>query len=220
MAAEVPICGGCGQTVAAGPGIDVGAHFKALFGDALGALKTLARNPVSGMLDAFHALGPRRALVVGAAFGIVYDLCSLFGTYLFLRHNLGAFGGGIDGLPFLTLLKLVVLGFVPLLAFALASLVMRRVFQGRGSMEADVFIAGVALLPAAAVALLGGIVGTGNGEIIAVLVVFALCYTILLLFAGATRLSEISEPVAIPAVALMLLATAWIVKVIFVATLF
>ena len=110
------------------------------------------------------------------------------------------------------------LGLVPLLAFALTSLVTRRVFQGRGgSMEADVFIAGTALLPMAVVALLGGIVGVANGEIIAVLFVFALCYTILFLFAGATRLSEISEPVAIPAVALMLLITIWIAKVAIVA---
>jgi hypothetical protein len=219
-AAEVAVCSGCGAAAITTPHADIGAQLKAASGDALGALKTLARNPVSGILDAFQALGPRRALVTGVAFGIVYDICALFGTYLFFRRGLGGFGGSLDGVPFTTLVKLVFLGCVPLVAFSLASLVTRRVFQGRGSVEADVFIAGAALLPAAAVALLGAMLGTANAEVIAVLVVFSLVYTILILFAGATKLSQVSEAVAIPSVALMLLATAWIAKVIFVAVLF
>ncbi len=54
-------------------------------------------------------------------------------------------------------------------------------------------------------------------EVIGALAVFALCLTILMLFAGCTRISKVSERLATIAVPLMLILSGWITKIIYAA---
>lgn len=215
VAADGPVCGGCGASMPTR--VDVAGQLKAVSADALGAFKTFATNPVGGLQQAYQGLGPRRAMFAGIAFGVVYDLCAMIGGYILARRSLGAFASSVDDMSAKTLFKLFILGFVPLLAFVGASYVTRKVFRGAGAIEGDFFLSGAALLPAAFLFLAAAIVGLGNFEIVFILSVFALCYTILILFTGATRISGLSESAAVPAVGLMIVVTMWIAKVIFTA---
>jgi len=213
------VCSGCGTFIHR-PGSDVAAHVRAASADAVTALRIFAINPVGGLRNAFQTLGPQRAMLTGIVFGILYDVCSLLGAYLLLERSLGPFAGSNDEIGFKIVVKLVLLGFVPLLAVMASSLVTRKLFRGGGSVQGDVFIAGASILPAAVIFLLAGIIGAANFEVIAVLTVLTACYTILILFTGATRISAVSEAAAVPAVALILLATLWIARVAFTAVMF
>jgi acyl-CoA reductase-like NAD-dependent aldehyde dehydrogenase len=56
-------------------------------------------------------------------------------------------------------------------------------------------------------------------EAILVLSLFAMCVTILMLFAGCTKIFKMSERAATIAVPLMLIASAWLSKVIYTVLL-
>ncbi len=217
LAADGPACAGCGAVTPRG--VDIAGQIKAVSADALSAFKTFAVNPVGGLHAAYHTLGPRRAMFTGIAFAIIYDFCAIVAGYVMAKRSFGSFASAGD-ISLKTLFKLAILGCVPLLAFAGASLVTRKIFRAGGSIEGDLFLSGAALLPAAFLAIAAAIVGPANIEVVIVLSVFALCYTILLLFTGATRISALSEAAAVPAVALMLLTTLWIAKIIFTALMF
>jgi hypothetical protein len=65
--------------------------------------------------------------------------------------------------------------------------------------------------------LLAALLGAANFEVIAILFLFALTYSILILYAGCSRIGCISEAGAAPAVPIILLLSAWITKIIVVA---
>src|ERR1035441_5210222 len=98
---------------------------------------------------------------------------------------------------------------VPFVCMAGASALARLVFRGKGGLSNDSFISGAAVLPLGCVPLLSSILGAGNIEVIGALMVFALCLTILMLFAGCTRIPMMSERMATIAVPLMLMLSAW-----------
>ena len=64
------------------------------------------------------------------------------------------------------------------------------------------------------VSLLAGIVGAGNLEVAAIADVFALSYTVLILYTGCTRISGILEQRAAPAVPVIILIAGWLSKVL------
>jgi len=186
----------------------VGAASK----DALQAFKMFASNPVAGLSVAFESLGPARALGVGITFGALFSLCVLFGIY----RVLGEWGRpqGFSGF-----IKILVVAVVPFISLFVASVLGRKAFRGEGGFGHDSFIAGASLLPFGFVALLAVILGVGNMEVIAVFTLFAVCLTILMLFAGLTRICKLSEQAATVAVPLMLIASAWLSKIIYTAML-
>jgi hypothetical protein len=63
------------------------------------------------------------------------------------------------------------------------------------------------------------VLGFGNIEVIALFTFFAICVTIVMLFAGLTRICKTSERSATLAVPLMLIASTWLSKVIYAALL-
>ena len=81
----------------------------------------------------------------------------------------------------------------------------------------EAFISGVALLPFGLANLVSSLIGYGNLEISVTLFIIAVCVLILILFAGLTRISMATEKVASIAVPLMLIASVWISKVLYVA---
>jgi hypothetical protein len=115
------------------------------------------------------------------------------------------------------MVKLVVLGLVPFASLIVSGAVARLIFRGSGRFAGDVYTAGAVLLPSGFLALLAALLGAGNVEIIVVLWLFALTYSILMLYAGCSRIGGISEAGAAPAVPIILLASAWITKIIVVA---
>jgi hypothetical protein len=65
--------------------------------------------------------------------------------------------------------------------------------------------------------LVAALLGAANFEVIMILLLFALTYSILILYAGCSRIGLISEAGAAPAVPIILLLSAWITKIIVTA---
>ena len=108
---------------------------------------------------------------------------------------------------------------MPFVSLLAATASTRKVFGGLGSLHGDSFIAGAALLPFGFLVLVSSVLGLANFEIAALLVVFALCYGILMLYTGVTRISNVSDSRAAFAVPVMIIASFWITKIILGALL-
>jgi hypothetical protein len=116
-------------------------------------------------------------------------------------------------------IKFLFFGAVPFLSLLAASAATRKVFGGKGSFHGDCFIAGAVLLPFGFLVFLSSLLGLANLEIAALLLVFALCYGILMLYTGVTRISFVSESRAAFAVPVMIIVCFWLTKIIFGAML-
>jgi hypothetical protein len=136
----------------------------------------------------------------------------MFGVYRILP----SWGGPHGFSGFIKILVVAVVPFISLLGAVFAG---RKAFRGEGGFAADSFVAGASLLPFGFVALLSAILGLGNFEVIALFTLFAICLTILMLFAGLTRICKLSERSATVAVPLMLIVSAWLSKIIYTALL-
>ena len=204
-------CGKCAAPAdASNPTAAVADKVKAASKDSLQAFLKFATDPVAGLSGAYESLGAARALSVGISFGVVFTLCALLGAYRLIPEF--ARPPGVGGF-----FKMLVCAFVPFVSLGGACALARLVFRGKGGLSNDSFIAGASLLPFGCVMLLSTILGAGNMEVISALAVFALCLTILMLFAGCTRISKMSERSATLAVPLVLLLSAWFSKIIYTA---
>jgi hypothetical protein len=205
-------CSSCGTTFAApraGAAAAVaGVRVKAASADAFGAFKTFMGNPVGGLADAYNSLGPAKALGVGLTFGAVFAVCVLLSTYRVVPEFLRPTGVG-------GFVKLVVVAVVPFVSLFVATIAVRTVFRGEGAIGSDSFLSGAALLPFGLIALIASILGPSNLNVIQFLAIFGISLTILMLFAGLTRIYKISERMATLAVPIMLLITAWLSQTIY-----
>ena len=166
-------------------------------------------NPVEALPTVFRELKTREALEVGLVLAGLFDLCAVIGLYLILPHWAGQPGFG-------DFFKLLLLGIVPSAAITGASFLARKAFRGSPeTIETDVFVAGVSLLPTGLMLLIAGILGMGNIEVVALVSVFALSYTILILYTACTQISEISKVRAVPAVPIIILIAGWLSKIVF-----
>ena len=204
-------CASCSTPIApSNSGAAVTDKMKAASKDSLNAFLKFATDPVAGLSVAYESLGEARALSVGISFGVVFSLCLLLGSYRltpeFLRPP------GVGGF-----LKMLICAIVPFVCLTGAAALARLVFRGKGGLNSDSFIAGASVLPLGCVMLLSSILGAGNMEVIGALTVFALCLTILMLFAGCTRITRITERLATIAVPVMLMLSAWFTKIIYAA---
>lgn len=209
-------CSSCGttfaaagaKTFAAGAGVGAGDRMKAASSDALGAFKTFATNPVGGLSEAYDGLGAGRALAVGITFGVVFAVCIVLTVYRIMGS---AMFPGVGGF-----FKVLVIAVVPFAALFAATAGVRTVFRGEGALGSDSFMAGAALLPFGVVALIMSLLGaSANSNVMSFLGLFAVTLTILMLFAGITRINKISERMATIAIPIMLIVTAWLSKLIY-----
>lgn len=182
----------------------IGEQVKAMSLDALGAFRTFIASPVGGLPIAFERLGKPAAMKTGIAFAVVVSIALAFAAKTIYRAN------GVSS---------VVFGGLLFAGLAGASFIARKLFRGdRGSVEGDIFISGAALLPVAALMIVGALVGAQNFEVVGLLSVAVLVYCVLIVYSGCTRISGIPEGLAAPAVAVMFLLAAWLTKVLFFST--
>jgi hypothetical protein len=213
--AGVVFCGECGATIPdtkpepASPG----ARLKTIAEKVGKTFLAVFENPVENLPPYFQRMKKQEALEVGIALAVLFDLCALFGIYMMLPHWAGSPG-------FADILKILIFGFVPPAALTGAIFLARKVFRASaGTIESDVFLAGIALIPIGILLLLSGVLGIGNLEVTALVAVFALSYTVLILFTGCAGISEIATVRAVPAVPIIILVTAWLSKIVFAAML-
>jgi hypothetical protein len=220
LSSSATFCGDCGAPVSKAEGQPAteapspgSIKFRLLSLLAWKVLKAAVLNPVEELPAVFRGLKKREALEAGLVLAGLFDLCAVIGLYMMLPRWAGQPGFG-------DILKLLLLGIVPSAAIAGTSVLARKVFRGSpGSIESDVFVAGVSLLPIGLMLILTGILGAGNIEVVALVSVFAISYTILILYTGCTQISEISKVRAVPVVPIIILIAGWISKIVF-ATMF
>lgn len=226
LADNLRFCDGCGADVnrgAAAPAValtdQITLEMKARSRDAWQGIKLFAASPVGGLPQSFALFDDRRAIQVGIAFAVLYESALLLAGVVFKSKAQRLLGGmlPIGELTATQMFKLVVVGLVPFVSLIVAGMLARHIFRGEGRFAGDVYTAGAVLLPSGVLALLAALLGAANVEVILVLSLFALTYSILMLYAGCSRIGGISEAGAAPAVPIILLASAWITKIIVVA---
>jgi hypothetical protein len=184
---------------------EVASKVKLTVNDAVQGLKIFLINPVGGLPVFFQGLGKERALGVGIAFGIVYVFCFVFAWQKFLGNS--------------SIFNLILASAANFLSIAGASFLTRKIFQGYGSFQGDIFIAGVALVPVSLLILIGSLLGITNIEIIVIVMVVAITYTILMIYTGCHQISGIPESAAAFAVSVMLLLSGWLFKILILSNI-
>ncbi|MEK0182288.1 hypothetical protein [Microcoleus anatoxicus] len=188
---------------------EVASKVKSTLNDAIQGLKIFLINPVGGLPVFFQGLGKERALGVGIAFGIAYVVCFVFACQKFLTQ----FSSNSS------LFNLILASAANFLSIAGASFLTRKLFRGYGSFQGDIFIAGVALVPASLLLLISSLLGITNVEIIVIVMVVAITYTILMIYTGCHKISGIPENAAAFAVSVMLLLSGWLFKILILSNI-
>jgi hypothetical protein len=230
LADTLKFCDGCGADIEGGAtgaatplSQQLKSEVKARSLDAWQGVKLFAKSPVGGLPESFALFDDRRAIQVGIVFAIAYEVAVLLGALIFKSKTEALLGGILPvsqlmgELTAAQLFKVLFLGLVPFASLIGACALARAIFHGTGRFAGDVYTAGAVLLPTGLLVLLAALLGAANFEVIAILFLFALTYSILILYAGCSRIGLISEAGAAPAVPIILLLSAWITKIIVVA---
>ena len=188
---------------------EVASKVKSTLNDAIQGLKIFLINPVGGLPVFFQGLGKERALGVGIAFGIAYVVCFVFACQKYLTQLSSNS----------SLFNLILASAANFLSIAGASFLTRKLFRGYGSFQGDIFIAGVALVPASLLLLMSSLLGITNLEIIVIVMVVAITYTILMIYTGCHKISGIPENAAAFAVSVMLLLSGWLFKILILSNI-
>src|SRR5690606_4059021 len=120
--------------------------------------KTMIRNPVGGLDEAFVQLGPTQAAAVGVVFDLIFAACFFVGLNMLgspLTSSLLL--GIVPESGFMTFIKLGILSLLAPLGMLAGCAASRAMFKGQGGFPSDVFLAGAALLPLAAFILFDGL---------------------------------------------------------------
>lgn len=226
LAENLRFCDGCGADVnggVAGVATPLSQQLKSEVRDrsidAWQGVKLFAKSPVGGLPESFALLDDQRAIQVGIIFAIVYETALFLGAFILKSKASGMLGVSlpIGDLTAGQMFKVLFLGLVPFASLIGAGALARAIFRGKGRLAGDVYTAGAVLLPSGFLVLVASLLGAANFEVILVLSLFALTYSILMLYAGCSRIGNISEAGAAPAVPIILLLSAWITKIIVTA---
>jgi len=193
-----------GPSAAAAQRAKLEAQFKAGSQDAIAAVKVLLTDPVGGLAKSFGMFDSARAQMVGGIFGAVFAIAATIGAAMMgsmiagmVTMMSGGIGmpGGMGGvsLPFSVYLKIFFIDLIQAAGLMLGCLVTRMIFKGAGSLASDIYIGGSCLLPTGLGLLVGALLGNLVWWLFLLPLLFAGCYTILMLYAGAMNIGKISE---------------------------
>jgi curved DNA-binding protein CbpA len=157
---------------------------------ALGKIASLVLNPSDNLLPTFAKLGPAPATWTGLLYGLI-TVGSLLLTST--TPQMTAMGYVREDL------KVGLMGGAAYMGCVLAGMLARLLLGGRGSFAGDLFVAGVAALPMAILALGSGI-AVNFGIAWEILRITTGCYSVLILYIGCTQIGNIDEPKAMVAV--------------------
>lgn len=204
----VAACGTCGKlnqpTLSSA---DVSRMIKEASTDALGAIRHVIADPISGLASAFTMLGEQRGRSAGIAFGVGFAAVAAIASVI------AASSSAAEGRLKL-MLAVFIVALVPFVALAVTSAASRKAFRSAGTPGADLFTAGVALQPFGLFLILAALLGIDNYQAVLLLSVFAWTYMLCILFAGCTRLVGVPERFTPPVLAVMILVAIWLTKIV------
>lgn len=196
----------------------VAARMSAAGKDALAAVRAAMLDPVTGTGATYEVFGGPRALDAGIALALIADIAAVLALRIGARKSLGWFAPLVTGdSSVVALLKALIFAAVPIVALMLVLAIVRKIFNPKFELERAVFAGAVAVVPAALTLLVSAFLGAANFEIIAILTVFMMCYTTLLLFGACRDVLGLTSGKAAAAVAPIFIATAWVSKIVLVA---
>jgi hypothetical protein len=191
----------------------------------MAAFMVLLKDPVGGLAKSFSMFDPARAKMVGLLFGGAYAIAAtiasavlfnaLMGLFLGMAGGgLGAAAPGFGGPTFGMIIKFFLIGVIYFAAMVTGCLLTRMIFKGAGDLASDIYIGGACLLPAAACLLAACVLAYISFYLVIAIYVFALCYTILMLYAGCLQIVKITEAKAALAVPVMLIIAGGIAGIV------
>jgi len=221
---ESAACGKCGRPVRAGATAEAAAAIKEETGvalrDALAIAKVVLVDPVGALRPTFDRLGVRKASAAGLALCLLFAAAAAMGIRMVASSGMGGFlgamvfgvEGGVGGFLRIVLAVLAIPAALVAVSRGLFALLGRRSPFG-----AELFSTGAALTPLGFAVLAAGLLGGGNFEVVALVLFFGMVYLVLMLFSGLTELGGLTQKSAAPSLPLLLLTSAWLSKVAFVA---
>ena len=171
--------------------------FQKTFEDTWITVKTFLPNPIGELLRAFAQLEQQRSMNVAILLGLIFEVCFVLGINLILQR--------LDEASRTGFLLLIIIGIIPIVNLTVTSGFARLIFKTNGTLTGDFFIAGASLLPLGLLVLISGVLN--NWVISGILAIFSLCYTILIMYSGCQKISNISEEKSAITVPIMLLVS-------------
>lgn len=179
---------------------------RGIWNDIRMTAKLMSADPYTGLAKANEKLTAAEALYVAITLIVISDL---FMCFAINRLPPGALAPGFFK-PFFLLA-------IPPLSLACAVLAVRKFMKSVGRFSTDLLIASVAMAPLGAAALIGGLVGMANAEVIGVLLFVGVCVMALQLHEAFLLIVKLTERQAFFATPLALIACAYIMKVVYCA---
>lgn len=181
--------------------------------DAWSSLRMIANDPVGGLSVAHARLEtPDRRRAVGIVFAVATVAFIFVGVQFGVPKTLTHLAAG--GLGFVGLIKVIVIAMVPFGTVGAALAGARMLVRQPRSFESDVLVAGAVTLPVGVAALLSGVVGMANVELVFMFAVVAVALMVLLLYGGSSRVGKFSERCAAWFVPISILLAMWVTKVV------
>jgi len=229
---EAAACPSCGRVPTA-PGArssGAGDVLRDSGGKALTGLRVLAADPIGGISRAYEELGEEGALRAAAVFAASFALVCAIALAIGFERLFGGMLGGFaqlvrGGSGFGAFVRDLVVFLIFPIALAAGSHLLHRGFGGAARTNAsrgfgaDALVGTASALPMGLAFLLVGLVGMANAEIGTILILLGFLYLVMMLFAGLTGLCGLSQRAAPLAILVLLLASGWLTKIVFVALL-
>ncbi len=143
-------------------------------------LVQVAWSPTSGLWALWTRLRPPAAALIGLFYAAIANGLWLAGVYW----------GWRDLLRFKPV-DLLLVGSVPLAILAASSAIARLCWRSRATWASDFFISGAALLPAGSLVLASSFADRLGPAVMACLLVWAACWTLLVLYSGACQVLQL-----------------------------
>lgn len=169
--------------------------------DALTASRRLFTNPAAGIGEAHVSIGQQRLLGVAVVFALVAAIGMALAGGLLLRAFMVAIAGGFGmsaSFQFGAFLKNIIIHLLTIGGAGLGVWLLAPVFGGRTSMQSGLFVGATAFLPlglaALAAAIIGSLLSNRLGMIlIGLLMIYGLCYLVIVLNAGLRQIAMVDE---------------------------
>lgn len=196
-----------GPSAAAAQRAKIEAQLKAGSQDAMAAFMVVLKDPVGGLQKSFAMFDTARAQIVGGIFGGVYAVAATIGAVLLFNSIMGMvgaiMGGGMGfgagapgfgaGVTFGIIIRMFFIYLLQAAALMVGCLATRMIFKGEGNLASDIYVGGACLLPGAAGVLAGALLGYISFYLLLLPYIFAGCYTILMLYSGATKINKLPD---------------------------
>ena len=175
-------------------------------------------DPVGNIGTLYESLGARRALDIGIALAIAFDLAMVIAAQIGARKTLGFLAPLVFGdSSMIAFIKSMIFAAVPVITLMAVLFCVQKVLGGPADFARSVFGGAVTLIPLGLVSLVSAILGAANFEVIAVLVVALIAYTSLILFAACRDVLGVASGKAAAAMPVIFVATGWLSKVVIAA---